>query len=122
MEMESEGSRAVCLFGPGTQQIKKSTSRLQLAEGGRLCGSLVPLVEAAKQIQKNKAGDAAVDLDTARKRNLKTTPSSPNQRSQNNTEGGRFWGVGSWVGLTVSLLMYRCTYTTCTDGQMYIVR
>lgn len=39
----------------------------------------------------NKTGDAAVDLDTAKKTQSEN-PWSPNQRQQNNTEGGLFGG------------------------------
>lgn len=90
-------NEAGCLFGPGTQQIK--SLRLGCNWPGVVWefGSL--LVEAAKQNQKNKTGDAAVDLDTARKRNLKTTQWSPNQRKQNNTEEGR-WGGSEGSGPT----------------------
>lgn len=68
MEMEmgrAERKQAVCTRHTTNQ--KKSTSRLQRAGCVCVSVSLVLWVEAASRNQKNKTGDAAVDLDTAEK-------------------------------------------------------
>lgn len=81
-----------------TTNQKKSTSRLQQAGWVCVCVcvsvSLVLWVGSRQQaeIRRTRPATPPWIWILQRKRNLKTTPWSPNQRQQNNTEGGTYLG------------------------------